>query len=146
MAKIVQLDPQVSVSPQLVEADFAEIAARGYRSVVDNRPDGEAPDQLPNQQAEALARQHGLEFRYQPVRNANVTDDDVVAAFAKLMDELPTPILFYCRSGTRCATLWTQVQSPRLGVDSALRIARNAGYNLDGLRDTLEELTTGKAV
>ena len=40
MAKIIQLEPDVAVAPQLVEADFAEIAARGFRSVVNNRPDG----------------------------------------------------------------------------------------------------------
>jgi len=144
VAKIVKLDSAVSVSPQLDKADFAELAAQGFRSVVNNRPDGEAPDQLPSQEAEALARQHGLEYRYQPVRNVNVTDDDVVADFARLMEELPAPILFYCRSGTRCTTLWTQVQASRLGVDPTLRIARNAGYNLDGLRETLEERVGAK--
>lgn len=144
MAKIVQLDPTVSVAPQLVQSDFAEIAARGFRSVVNNRPDGEAADQLPNAEAEALARRNGLEFRYQPVRNVNVTDDDVVAAFGRLIEELPAPILFYCRSGTRCTTLWTQVSAPRLGVDSALQIARQAGYNLEPLRETLEARAGGK--
>jgi sulfide:quinone oxidoreductase len=141
VAKFVKLDPQVSVSPQLVAADFAEAAARGFRSVVNNRPDGEAADQLPNAEAAALAQRHGLEYRYQPVRNVNVTDDDVVAAFERLLDELPAPILFYCRSGTRCTTLWTQVSAPRLGVDAALQTAREAGYNLEPLRDTLEART-----
>jgi sulfide:quinone oxidoreductase len=56
VAKFVKLDPQVSVSPQLVAADFAEAAARGFRSVVNNRPDGEAADQLPNAEAAALAQ------------------------------------------------------------------------------------------
>jgi sulfide:quinone oxidoreductase len=144
VAKFVQLDDKVSVSPQLVEADFAEAAARGFRSVVNNRPDGEAADQLPNAEAETLARRNGLQFRHQPVRNANVTDDDVVATFGRLMQELPGPILFYCRSGTRCTTLWTQVSAPRLGVDSTLQIARNAGYNLEALRETLEARAAAK--
>ena len=139
MAKIIQLEPDVAVAPQLVEADFAEIAARGFRSVVNNRPDGEAPDQLPNAQAEAAARRHGLAFHYQPVRNGNVTDDDVVDTFARLMDELPGPILFYCRTGTRCTILWTQAAAPRVGVDEVLSVAHGAGYELDFLRDTLVE-------
>lgn len=144
MAKIAQLDAKVSVSPQLVESDFAELAARGFRSVVNNRPDGEAPDQLPNAQAEAAARRQGLEFRHQPVPNPRVTDDDVVAGFAKLMDELPGPILFYCRSGTRCTTLWTQAMAGRIGIEPALAAARNAGYNLDALRDLLKERAGGQ--
>jgi sulfide:quinone oxidoreductase len=136
---IIQLEPDIAVAPQLVEADFAEIAAQGFRSVVNNRPDGEAPDQIPNAQAEAAARRHGLAFHYQPVKNGNVTDDDVVGTFARLMDELPGPILFYCRTGTRCTILWTQAAAPRVGVDAALSVARGAGYELDFMRDTLEE-------
>ncbi len=45
--KIIQLEADIAAAPQLVEADFAEVAARGFRSVVNIRPDGEAPDQLP---------------------------------------------------------------------------------------------------
>jgi len=139
MVDIIQLEPDIAVAPQLVEADFAEIAARGFRSVVNNRPDGEAPDQLPNAQAAAAARRLGLAFRYQPVKNGNVTDDDVVGDFARLVDELPGPILFYCRTGTRCTILWTQVAASRLGVDTALSVAHKAGYELEVLRDTLAE-------
>ena len=139
MVDIIQLEPDIAVAPQLVEADFGEIAARGFRSVVNNRPDGEAPDQLPNAQAAAAARRHGLAFRYQPVKNASAADDDVVSTFARLMDDLPGPILFYCRTGTRCTILWTQAAAPRLGVDKVLSVAHKAGYELDFLRDTLTE-------
>jgi len=139
MVKIIPLEPNIAVASQLVEADFADIAARGFRSVVNNRPDGEAPEQLANAQARAAAHRHGLEFRYQPVRNINVTDDEVVGTFARLMENLPRPILFYCRTGTRCTILWTQAAAGRLGVDETLAVAHNAGYDLDFLRDTLAE-------
>ena len=139
MSKVIQLEPDIAVAPQLVAADFAGLAARGFRSVVNLRPDGEAPDQLPAAQAAAVARRHGLAFRYLPVRSLNVTDDDVVGAFTRLMDELPGPILFYCGSSMRCATLWVQAAAPQLGVDAVLAVARNAGYELDFLRGTLLE-------
>jgi sulfide:quinone oxidoreductase len=145
MAKIVQLEPDVFVGHQLVECDFAELAARGFRSVVNNRPDGEAPGQLPNRQAHALALRHGLAFRYLPVISANITDDDVVDEFANLINDLPRPILFYCRSGTRCATLWTQVMAQRLDIASALETAAKAGYDLEILRDDLIEQAGARA-
>ncbi len=140
MARIIRLEANVSVAPQLAEADFAEVAALGFRSVVNNRPDGEVPGQLPNVDAEAAARRQGLEYRYQPVANANVTDDAIVDEFGRLMGTLPGPILFYCRSGTRCTTLWAQASAARLGVARALEIAAEAGYDLEVLRDHLEEL------
>jgi sulfide:quinone oxidoreductase len=139
MAKIIQLETGIFVAPQLVEADFAEVAARGFRSVVNNRPDGEAPDQLPNDQARAAALREGLQYRYQPVENLNVTEEDVVDAHARLMNDLPGPILFYCRSGTRCTILWSQVAVLRLGVVRTLEIAAKAGFDLEVLREHLEE-------
>jgi len=120
MVKIIQLEPDIAVAPQLVEADFADIAARGFRTVVNNRPDGEAPDQLPNTQAAAAAHRHGLEFRYHPVRNLNVIDDEVVDTFARLMEDLPGPIVFYCGTGARCTILWTLAAAGRLGVDATI--------------------------
>ena len=139
MAQIIQLERDVFVAHQLVEADFADVAARGFRAVVNNRPDGEAADQLPNRQAEAAAQRNGLTFRYQPVANMNVTDDDVVEAFSGLLADLPRPILFYCRTGTRCSILWAQAAAARLGVESTLETVAKAGYDLEPLREQLEE-------
>jgi len=139
MAKLIQLETGIFVAAQLVESDFAEVAARGFRSVVNNRPDGEAPDQLLNDRAKAAALRHRLQYRYQPVENLNVTNDDVVSAHARLMNDLPGPILFYCRSGTRCTILWAQVAAPRLGVSKTLEIASKAGYDLEVIREHLTE-------
>jgi len=137
--KIIQLEADIAAAPQLVEADFAEVAARGFRSVVNIRPDGEALDQLPNGEAKRAAERQGLTFRHLPVMSLNATDDDVVDDFARLMDALPGPILFYCGSATRCTTLWTQAAAARIGVDEALAVAREAGHDLDFLRETIEE-------
>ncbi|MCB1464741.1 MAG: TIGR01244 family phosphatase [Nitratireductor sp.] len=139
MAKPIQLETNVFVAPQLREADFEEIAAMGFRSVVDNRPDGEADDQLPHHAARRAAEQHGLAFRYAPVRNFDINEDEPVEAFAAALEELPGPILFYCRSGTRCTLLWAQASVGRLGLAETTRIAAAAGFDLAPIRDTLEE-------
>lgn len=139
MVKIVQLEADIAAAPQLAEADFADVAARGFRSVVNIRPDGEAADQLPNAHAKRTAERHGLAFRHLPVMSLNVTDDEAVDDFARLMDDLPGPILFYCGSATRCTTLWTQAAAPRLGIDEVLSVAREAGHDLEFLRETIEE-------
>lgn len=145
MAPITQLEADVFVAPQLVEADFAQLAACGIGAVVNNRPDGEAPDQLPHRQARAAALRHGLTYRHFPVIGANVTDGDIVEAFARLIDDLPRPMLFYCGSGKRSAVLWTQVAAARRGVAAALEQARAAGYDLEVLRDDLLEQTSEQA-
>ena len=139
MVDIIYLEREIAVAPQLVEADFAAIAERGFRSIVAIRPDGEAPDQLPHAQAATAAQRHGLAFRYHPVSSVKAIDDETVEIFARFMDDLPGPILFYCGTGTRCTILWSQAAAARLGVNATLAVARDAGYELEFLRDILRE-------
>ncbi len=146
MTRITEIEPNIFVAPQLEEADFAEIARRGFVSVVNNRPDGEADGQLSGEAAAAAARRNGLDYRHHPVANLNVLDDDVVEAQARLMGELAGPTLFYCRSGNRCTILWAQIAVTRHGVDEVVRLAARAGFDLEGVRDRLEEIASRMAV
>jgi sulfide:quinone oxidoreductase len=139
MARIVQLEKNVFVASQLTEADFAEIAARGIRSVVNNRPDGEADDQLHSTQAEAAARRHGLAFHHAPVTNYDVTEDAPVDTQTRLIADLPGPILFYCRTGNRSSILWAQASAARLGAETVLDRAAAAGFDLAELREFIDD-------
>lgn len=140
MTAFIEIEPDVFVAPQLVETDFAELAKLGFVSVVNNRPDGEAADQLPSDRAAAVAERHGLNYRYLPVMNMNVIDDDVVEAQARVMERLEGRTLFYCRSGNRCTILWAQTAVARLGVDETIARASRAGFDIEGFREHLEEL------
>ena len=98
----------VCVAPQLTPEAMAEAARAGFRSVVNNRPDFEfGPDQPTNASIEAAARAAGLEYRFLPVSGSFQTPEQI-AAFAHLLDELPRPILAFCRSGSRSANLYLQ--------------------------------------
>ena len=96
----------VCVAPQLWPEAMAEAARLGFRSVVNNRPDFEhGPDQPTNAAIEAAARAAGLEYRFLPVNGAYQTPEQI-AAFARLLDELPRPLLLFCRSGARSTRLY----------------------------------------
>jgi uncharacterized protein (TIGR01244 family) len=45
-----------------------------------------------------------------PVQSAYQTPEQV-AEFARVMEELPRPVLLYCRSGSRSARLYQQAQA-----------------------------------
>ena len=92
--------------------------------------------------AKAAAESLGLTYLYQPVANLRITDDDVVAAFAGALETLPRPVLFYCRSGTRCTLLWAQASAARIGAAEAIAVAGKAGYDLTSIADILEERET----
>jgi uncharacterized protein (TIGR01244 family) len=85
---------------------MAEAAEVGFKSVVNNRPDFEhGPDQPTSAAIEAAARAAGLEYRHLPVVSGHQTQHDV-EAFAKMLDELPRPMLMFCRSGARSGHLY----------------------------------------
>lgn len=98
--------PEFCVSPQLAPAAMAAAAAAGFKSVVNNRPDFEhGPDQPTSADIEAAARTAGLEYRFLPVEGAWQSPEEI-AAFARLLAELPRPILAFCRSGARSTRLY----------------------------------------
>jgi uncharacterized protein (TIGR01244 family) len=98
--------PDVCVAPQLTPEAMAEAAAAGFKSVVNNRPDFEhGPDQPTSAQMEAAAQAAGLQYRFLPVDGGYQSPEEI-AAFAKLLAELPRPILAFCRSGARSTRLY----------------------------------------
>ena len=139
MQRIVNLTPDIAVTGELQPDDLAQVAALGFRSLVNNRPDGEDEGQLPAELARDIATSLGLAYHHLPVRGYDVSDEDVVDAFAKLSAGLKGPVLYYCRSGTRCTLLWAQSAAPRLGVEAVTAIAARAGYDVSVVRDEMEE-------
>ncbi|EIL92152.1 TIGR01244 family sulfur transferase [Rhodanobacter spathiphylli] len=130
-----QLTEQLSVAPQIAAADMPAIVAQGFRSIVNNRPDGEEPGQPDNAALEAAAHAAGLEWRHIPVVSGKVNDDQV-RSFSEAMAQLPGPVLAFCRSGTRCSALWALSSDDT--VDNILATTEAAGYDLSILRGWLE--------
>ncbi|HEX5683834.1 MAG TPA: TIGR01244 family sulfur transferase [Ideonella sp.] len=106
-----QVADDVCVAPQLDPAAMAELARLGFRSVVNNRPDFEhGPDQPTSAAIEDAARAAGLEYRFLPV-NGGYQSPEEIAAFAKLLADLPKPMLAFCRSGARSTKLFVSASS-----------------------------------
>jgi uncharacterized protein (TIGR01244 family) len=98
----------ISVAPQLTPEAMAEAAAAGFKSIVNNRPDFEhGPDQPSSAQMQAAAVAAGLQYRHLPVSGGYQSPEEI-AAFAQLLQELPRPILAFCRSGARSTNLYLQ--------------------------------------
>jgi uncharacterized protein (TIGR01244 family) len=96
----------VCVAPQLTPAAMAEVARVGFRAVVNNRPDHEEGAAQPtNAQIEAAANAAGLVYRFLPVNGLYQSPEDA-AAMARLLAELPRPLLLFCRSGARSTRLF----------------------------------------
>ena len=126
------LTPVLSVSAQIAVADLADLAQAGFKSIICNRPDGESADQTGFKEIAKAAEALGLQTRYLPAETGKVTDEQG-AAFGKLMDELPKPVLAYCRSGMRSTTMWALANASNLPLPGIIEAADRAGYDLKGL-------------
>jgi uncharacterized protein (TIGR01244 family) len=106
-----QIADDVFVAPQLDAPAMAELARLGFKSVVNNRPDFEhGPDQPMSTQVEDAAKAAGLVYRHLPVAG-NYQSPEEIAAFRKLVADLPHPLLAFCRSGARSTRLYQLSQS-----------------------------------
>lgn len=149
--EIKKISPGLSVSPQISEDDIPLLAAAGFRSIVNNRPDGEEDAQIPTEALQIAAKRHGMDYHHLPVKPGTITNDDVTLFKAALID-MPGPVLAFCRTGTRSATLWALSQAGHLTVEAILETAKGAGYDLIGLSDRLvgraqkeDEVSAGKS-
>lgn len=130
--KITKLTPNISVAHQLTEQDLADAPAAGFRSLINNRPDGEAADQPGSDELATAAERLGLTYWHIPVVSGQVSDDQV-EAFRAALSEAGKPALAFCRTGTRSATLWALAASDRLSPHEILQTTLEAGYNLETL-------------
>ena len=136
--KITILTPNVSVLPQPEIADIAELADRGYRSIISNRPDGESPDQPAWNDIKAAATARGMEAVHIPVVASAITQADV-RNFVQSLERLPKPIAAFCRTGTRSTLLWAFANQASLTVDERIEIAAKGGYDLEPFRASLAD-------
>ena len=126
------ISPALSVAPQISLDDVQAAKEAGFRAIICNRPDGEAPDQPTSAEIAQAAQAAGLEYRFMPVLPGKVTDDHAVE-FADALRDLPGPVLAYCRTGTRSATLWSLSQAAIMTPAQVLEATKNAGYDMAGV-------------
>jgi len=136
MAEIRSVTDDFAVAPQIGPDDVDAIAAAGFRTIVANRPDGEGGVTQPRMgpiraRAEAL----GLTFVALPFSGAPTPE--IVERTSAILSEAPSPILAYCRTGTRSITAWALVHAGQGTADDIIDAAAGAGYDLSSLRALL---------
>ena len=132
-----ELDKQVLVadSPMLAK-HMAEAAARGVTLAVNNRPDGEAFDQIDAATLGEAAKAAGLDYLHIPIETE--FQGEKVQQLLDAMNEAQGRVLVFCKSGTRAAYLWALARAREGAVPEGLaQNAARAGYNLNPLMNWL---------
>jgi len=136
-----KLSDSFSVSPQIEPDDVAQIAALGFRTLIDNRPDEEVDPAHSSYAMAQLAAAAGMEFHYLPYYPGEMTFD-LVSAYEAVMASAPGPVFGYCRSGTRSSHLWGMSQAGVLPLEEIVERAAAAGYDHSSLIPVLKFYAT----
>lgn len=137
--KPIPVTEKFSVAGQPEIADFGELRRLGFRTVINNRPDGE-DDSQPGTEAEAAAaKAAGLDYVFIPVTSTSMADDDV-RRFGEALAASKGPVIAHCRSGARAFYMWVlagNAEVERLSDDKLVLIASGIGIAPEAARNWL---------
>ena len=133
-----RINDDVSVAPQISPDDMPALKAAGFTTVINNRPDGEAPDQPSSDTMKAAAEAAGLSYHFIPLGRDGVSPQMVEQTEAAL-EGSDGPVLAFCRSGTRSTTLWALSQAGKMPAQEIVAQAAHAGYDMSHLLGHLSQ-------
>lgn len=139
MKDLTYITPDFAVAAWLEPEDLAEAARLGFKAVINNRPDGEAVDQPTADQMRRFATAAGLAYTHIPSNKLELFCDPVVDGMAEAIKTADAPILAHCQSGMRSAIVWAAASARERPVDDILAALDKAGFDLDFLRDELDQ-------
>lgn len=127
-----RINDHVSVSGQIQPEDIKTLKDLGFTTIVNNRPDGEAPDQPSGAEIEAAAKAAGLTYHAIPLGREGV-NPEMVANTKAVLEGSDGKVFCFCRSGTRSTTLWALSQAGEAPAEKIIAQAAEAGYDMSHL-------------
>lgn len=136
MVDIRKVTDGFAVAPQIEVEDVQAIADAGYKTIIANRPDGEGGISQPRMGAiRTKAEDLGLAFVAIPFSGAPTPE--TLERVGSALAEAPSPVLAYCRTGTRSITAWALTHAGQGSGGDIINAAAGAGYDLSSLKGLL---------
>ncbi|MCF6320364.1 MAG: TIGR01244 family sulfur transferase [Rhizobiaceae bacterium] len=134
---IKKINEELAVCGQISPADVQLIADQGFKTIICNRPDGEAEDQPDFLAIKKAADLSGLAVKFLPISPKFISDEDA-ESFATGQQQSQKPVLAYCRTGTRCIIAWALAEGKNGSpIEQIISTAAVAGYDISKLADRL---------
>jgi uncharacterized protein (TIGR01244 family) len=99
-----KVDATVACAGSTETSAMAELAKRGYKTVVSLRESSEAGALIDESQAAASAA--GLRFVHLPFNSSRPDEGQMDRFIALIKDPSSQPLLLYCASGSRAGAMW----------------------------------------
>ncbi len=130
---------EFSVAGSLAKGDIEAIKSMGFLTIISNLPDEEVENGFTSAKAKSEADSVGITYIHMPANGASVTDLAVVEAFAQILATSNNPVLAHCKSGTRSAILFAQVNARSNHPKKVLKQLLEKGFDLDFLEEEFED-------
>ncbi|NBV23840.1 MAG: TIGR01244 family phosphatase [Proteobacteria bacterium] len=137
---LTRVNQNIFITSQLTLRSPRFLRTQRIRTLVDVRPDGEAPDQPSSALIAEAARAHGVAFHFIPVPHETIPDQ-AVDSLAQVLATADAPTLLYCRTGRRAVRLLALAEATRSDgpdVEDIIKLVRSAGFEGDDLRERLQ--------
>ncbi|EJJ28461.1 bifunctional sulfur transferase/dioxygenase Blh [Rhizobium sp. CF142] len=127
---ITAISEKLSVSPQPSVEDIQSLRDRGFKTLINNRPDKEDTFQPGTQAERQEAKHRDLSYAFIPVAASTITEADV-RAFQRAVNESEGPVLAHCKTGTRSLNLYLigEVLDGRMSADQVIEFGRSRGLD-----------------
>jgi len=136
-----KITPDYCVAGQITVDDIPEIAAKGFKTVICNRPDSEIDMPLQSALLSVSAHAAGLEFVDNPISNTGLTRENLDLQRSTI-ENSEGPVFAYCRSGTRATICWALAVAGHIPTGNIIDLAARAGYDIAHLRGQIEYFET----
>ncbi|OOS04407.1 TIGR01244 family protein [Moraxella cuniculi DSM 21768] len=94
----------ITISGQITPDEVRQLAQQGYKTLINNRPDNEEPNQPSSAQIAAVAADCGI--AYQQIAFAGgMLEMHHVQSFADFYNQTERPLHIFCRSGNRSSII-----------------------------------------
>lgn len=133
-----ELPGDVFVTGQLLPLQIEALVEQGVMTIINNRPDMEAPLQPTSEDLEQAAQRLGVDYAHIPM--AGGISEGMITASRTAYENLPRPIVAFCAGGMRSAALWACAHVNKHGVDGVLESVSGAGFNLQQIRPVLTQI------
>jgi sulfide:quinone oxidoreductase len=131
------LSDTIAVGRQPTAVELKTLAESGFRSILNNRPDGEDGAPMASADYALHSAEMGLGYLHIPVEGRNPLEKDV-RAFAAALQSLPKPIFACCHSGGRSTALWVMASVAEASTEDLIAKGAAAGFDVSGLRAKMD--------
>lgn len=97
----------ITLSGQITPADVKLLSEKGIKTIVNNRPDFEEPNQPTSDEIAQACKEHGIAYTQIAFSGGAMTMEHI-QAFADFFNKSELPLHLFCRTGNRSNGLLQQ--------------------------------------